>query len=188
MSLRDKKGGNLMRRHLHLTKRQWCGILKWTLYALLALFTLITQGVLCAQFPLFGLKLRFLPILLVCIAIREGTEKGGLFCLIATTVMCLSKTDYGSLSVAVLTVLCILSAALCHSVLANCLWSVALCCFVTVFANETAILLFRSVLDRTAFSNLWRVALPSCLLSMLLCPLLYVTVRAIGKIGVDHGV
>lgn len=177
-----------MHRHLHLTVRQWYGILKWSLYALLALFVYITQGVLCAQFPLFGLKLCFMPILLVCICIREGTEKGGLFCLIVTTVMCLSKTDYGSLSVAVLTVLSVLSAALCRSIFANCLWTVALCCFLTAFLNETAILLFRSVLDRTAISNLWRVALPACLLSMLLCPLFYVTVRAIGKIGVDHGV
>lgn len=177
-----------MYKHLHLTKLQWLGILKWTLYALLTLFLLITQGVLCAQYPLFGLKLNFLPIALVCICVREGTEKGGIFCLIATTVLCLSQTDYGNLSVAVLTVLAILSAALCRSVLASGLWSVALCCFVTAFLNEAFILLFRSVLNRTAISNLWRVALPACLLSMLLCPLLYVTVRAIGKIGGTHGV
>lgn len=177
-----------MHRHLHLTKLQWLGILKWTLYAVLFLFLLITQGVLCAQYPLFGLKLNFLPILLVCVCVREGVEKGGLYCLICAVVMCLTKTDYGSLSVALLTVLAILSAALCHSVLVERLWTVALCCFVTMLVNETAILLFRSVLDRTAFSNLWRVALPASLLSMLLCPLIYVTVRAIGKIGGGNGV
>lgn len=177
-----------MYKHLHLTKRQWYGILKWTLYALLSLFVLITQGVLCAQYPLFGLKLSFMPMLLVCICIREGTEKGGLFCLIATTVLCLSKTDYGSLSVALLTILAIFSAALCRAVLAEGLWSVALCCFFVSVINEAVIVLLRSVLNRTAISNLWRVALPACLLSMLVCPLLYVVVRAIGKIGVTHGV
>lgn len=174
--------------HLHLTLRQWYGILKWSLYALLALLTLIVQGVLCAQFPLFGLKLRFLPILLVCVCSREGVEKGGIFCLIVTTVVCLAKTDYGSLSVAVLTVCCMLSAALCRSVLTNNLRTVALFCFIVSYLNEALIILLRSVLARTALSNLWRVALPACLLSMLLCPLYYVTVRAIGKIGVDHGV
>ena len=177
-----------MHKHLHLTKLQWLGILKWTLYAVLTLFVYITQSVVFAQYPLFGLKLGFMPILLVCISIREGTEKGGLFCLIATAVLCLAKTDYGNLSVAVLTILAILSSALCHSVLTNGLWSVALCCFVTAFVNEAAILLFRSVLDRTAISNLWRVALPACLLSMLVCPLFYVIVRAIGKIGDRNGV
>lgn len=177
-----------MHRHLHLTKLQWLSILKWTLYAVLFLFVLMTQNVVCGQFPVFGLKLSFLPILLVCICIREGTERGGIFCVIATTIMCLSKTDYGNLSVAVLTILAMLSAALCHSVLVNRLWSVALCCFIVSIVNETAILLFRSVLDRTAISNLWLVALPTCLLSMLGCPLLYVTVRAIGKIGAQNGV
>lgn len=175
-----------MHQHLHLTKLQWLGILKWTLYAVLFLFLLLTEGVLCAQYPLFGLKLNFLPILLVCVCVREGTEKGGLYCLLTSTVMCLSKSDFGSLSVAVLTVLCILSAALCRSVLANGLWPVALCSFAVTFINEAAIVLLRSVLERTAISNLWRVALPACLLSMLLCPLLYFTVRAIGKIGGNH--
>lgn len=177
-----------MHRHLHLTKLQWLGILKWTLYALLFLFLLITQGVLCAQYPIFGLKLSFLPILFVCVCAQEGVEKGGIYCLICSVIMCLSKADYGSLSVALLTVLAMLSAALCHSVLVNRLWTVALCCFVTMLINEAAILLFRSVLDRIAFSNLWRVALPACLLSMLICPLLYVTVRAISRIGAVHGV
>lgn len=177
-----------MHRHLHLTKLQWLSILKWTLYAVLFLFIMLTQDVICGQFPVFRLKLSFLPILFVCICTREGVEKGGIFCLIATTVLCLAKADYGNLSVAVLTVLSMLSAALCRSVLVNRLWSVAICCFVVSLVNEAAILLFRSVLDRTAFSNLWRVALPTCLLSMLACPLLYVTVRAIGKIGAQHGV
>ncbi len=177
-----------MHRHLHLTKLQWKSILKWTLYAVLFLFILMTQDVLCGQYPVFGLKLNFMAILLVCICCREGVEKGGIFCLIATTVLCLAKADYGNLSVAVLTILAMLSAALCHSVLVNRLWSVALCCFVVSFVNEAAILLFRSVLDRTAFSNLWRVALPTCLLSMLICPLLYITVQGISKIGAQHGV
>lgn len=177
-----------MHKRFALTKRQWYGVFKWSLYALLALFLLLTQNVLCAQFPIFGLKLKFLPLLLVCVCAREGTEKGGLFCLISTTVMCLSKADYGSLSVLLLTVLPILCAALCRSVLVNRFWTVILCCFITSFLNETVILLFRSLLNRTAFSNLWRVALPACLLSALVCPLLYLIVRAIGKIGVDHGV
>lgn len=177
-----------MHRHLHLTKLQWLSILKWTLYSLLFLFLLTTQGVLCGQYPLFGLKLSFLPILLVCVCAREGTEKGGLFCLIASVIMCLAKMDYGGLSVALLTILSILSAALCQSVLVNRLWSVAICCFAVSFLNETAVLLFRSVLGRIAFSNLWRVALPACLLSMLLCPPIYFLVRAISKIGGDNGI
>lgn len=174
--------------HLHLTKQQWYSILKWALYAVLSLFVYLTQSILCAQHPIFGCKLILVPSVLVCICIREGTEKGGLFCLIATVILCLAETDGGSLSVALLTVLAILSTVLCRVVLTNGLWSVALCCFAVSFLNEAAILFFHCVLDRAAVFNLWRVALPACLLSTLICPLFYVTVRAIGRIGVHHGV
>ena len=174
--------------HLHLTKQQWSGILKWTLYAFFTLFVYLTQSILCAQHPIFGCKLILVPAVLVCICIREGAERGGLFCLIASVVLCLAQTDGGSLSVALLTVLAILSTVLCRSVLTNGLWSVALCCFAVSSLNETAVLFFHCVLDRAAISNLWRVALPACVLSVPICPLFYITVKAIGKIGVRYGV
>ena len=39
-----------------------------------------------------------------------------------------------------------------------------------------------------SFSNYWRVLLPGIFLSMLVFPLLYVLIKAIGRIGVRHDV
>ena len=52
-----------MFRHLHLTKLQWLGILKWSLYGLLTLVVLLLQTVVLSVTPVgFPLLLRLIPI------------------------------------------------------------------------------------------------------------------------------
>ena len=85
-----------MFRHLHLTKLQWLGILKWSLYGLLTLVVLLLQTVVLTQLPVFGVKLSPLPILIVCVCIREGPEKGGVYAILATLFWCLSGADFGN--------------------------------------------------------------------------------------------
>ncbi|MBR6377440.1 MAG: hypothetical protein IKS05_06730, partial [Oscillospiraceae bacterium] len=52
-----------MLKYIHLTKLQWLGILKWSLYGLLTLAVLLLQTVLLSQLPVLGAKLAPLPAL-----------------------------------------------------------------------------------------------------------------------------
>lgn len=177
-----------MLKHVHLTKRQWFGILKWSVYALLFLLSLVFQSVILTRLPLFGAKLSLIPLLLVCICIKEGPEAGGLFVLLAALFWSQSGVDMGNISLLTVTVCSVMSAVLCKTVLANRFLSAAICCFLATLLNDSLVFVFKLILTQIDPSNYLRVLLPGAALSMLLFPLAYLLVKAISKIGGDHGV
>lgn len=174
-----------MLKHFHLTRLQWLGILKWSLYGLLTLLVLMMQTVLLAKLPVFGVKLAPLPVLIVCVCVHEGPEKGGVYAILATLFWCLSGADFGNLSVAVLSIGAMLSAVLCRAVLTRRLLPTALCCLCVTLLNATAIFAFKLILPPTvALENYWRVLLPGVCMSMVFMPIHYALVKLIGRIGV----
>ena len=177
-----------MFRHFYLTRQQWFGILKWTVYALLFLLAVVFQSVLLSRLPVFGVRLNAIPTLLVCVCLREGTERGGLFVLLASLFWALSGVDMGNLSILLLTVCAVISAFLCQTVLSDRIVSAAVCCFATALIHDTVIFAFKLILSEVAAEGWLRVLLPGALLSMLTFPLSYFLVKAISKIGGVHGV
>ena len=176
-----------MLKHFHLTKLQWKSVLKWTLYCLLYLLILIIEDVLLGKLPVFGAKLRPLPLYLVVVCIREGPEKGGVFALLGALFWYLSGVDYGNISVAVLPIGSILAAVFCRAVLTVRLLPTWLCCLVIGLLIESLIFLFKLILPPyAAVENYWRVLLPGLLMTLPLVPPMYGTVKAIGRIGVQH--
>ena len=55
-------------KHLHLTKLQWQGVLRWGLYSLALLVTLVLETVLFGKLRVLGAKLTIVPLLLCCAA------------------------------------------------------------------------------------------------------------------------
>lgn len=177
-----------MLRHFHLTKRQWFGILKWSVYALLLLLAVVFQSVILSRLPVFGVRLNAIPILLVCVCLREGSEKGGLFVLLASTFWALSGVDMGNLLILSVTFCAVFSAILCRTVLSDRVISAAICCFVSLLLSESLVFAFKLLLSDIDAASYLRVLLPGAALSMLTFPLSYLLVKAISKIGGDHGV
>ena len=189
-----------MFKHIHLTRLQRKGILKWSLYSLLFLLLLIVQTVVLATRPVFGAKLSLVPVCVCCVCIREGPEKGGLFALLASLFWCLSGEDYGNLALAVLPIGSILAAVLCRAVLTTRFVPTALCALAVSWLNATAVFAFKLILPPGAsaangwqaktvtvsLENYWRVLLPAVFLSMLAFPLIYAAVKAVSRIGVQH--
>ena len=174
-----------MFKYFHLTKLQWKGILKWSLYALLTLLVLLLQTVVLAKLPVLGIKLTPLPALIVCVCVREGPEKGGVYAILATLFWCLSGADYGNLSVAVIPVCAMLSAVLCRAVLTLRFFPTALCCLAVTLLDAAVIFVFKLILPPTvALENFWKVLLPGVGLSMAFVPIHYALVKLIGRIGV----
>ena len=175
-----------MLKYIHLTKLQWLGILKWSLYGLLSLAVLLLQTVLLSQLPVFGAKLAPLPALIVCVCVREGPEKGGIYAIAAALFWCLSGADFGNLSVAVIPIGAMLSAVLCRAVLTLRFFPTALCCLAVCLVNDAAIFVFKLILPPTvALDNFWRILLPGVAMSMAFVPIHYALVKLIGRIGVQ---
>ena len=172
-----------MLKHFHLTQRQWRGILKWSLHSLLFLLVLTFQDVVLAKHPVFGVKLSLVPLLLICVCIREGPEGGGLFTLLAALFWCLSGADYGNVSLAVVPIGAILSSILLRSVFQPGILTTALCCLAVGLCNDLLIFGFKLVFSSVAIRYLWQTLLPGAVLS--LCGLLpiYPVVRAIHKLA-----
>ena len=174
-----------MFKHFHLTKTQWLGILKWSLYGLLTLLTLLLQTVVLSRTTALRIKPTPLPVLIVCICVREGPERGGVYAILASLLWCFSGADYGNLSVALLPVGAILSAVLCRAVLTLRFLPTALCAFAVTLLNASVIFVFKLILPPTvALDNYWRFLLPGAAISMLFLPIQYPLVKCISRIGV----
>ena len=174
-----------MLKYFHLTRLQWKSILKWSFYGLLTLLCLLTQSVVLSQLPVWGTKLTPLPALIVCVCVREGPEKGGVYAILASLLWCLSGADFGNLSVAVIPVGAILSAVLCRAVLTLRFLPTLLCCLAVTLVNATVIFVFKLILPPTvALENYWRLLLPGAAVSMAFVPIHYGLVKLISRIGV----
>ena len=174
-----------MLKYFHLTKAQWQSILKWALYGALTLLVLLLQTVVLAKLPVLGVKLSPLPALIVCVCVREGPEKGGIYAILAALFWCLSGADFGNLSVAVIPIGAMLSAALCRAVLTLRFLPTALCCLGVTLIDASVIFVFKLILrPAVALENYWLVLLPCVGLSMAFVPIHYALVKLIGRIGV----
>lgn len=172
-----------MLKHFHITARQWKALLKWTIYGMLFLLTLMFQTVILAKHPPFGVKPNLVAPLLVCVCIREGAERGGVFALLTALIWCFSGADYGNLSVAILPVCAILSAVLCRAVLTARLIPTLLFCLLTGLIHESAIFALKVLLAGVSPRCFVSVVLPAVGLSLPAVPLQYLLAKTIGKIG-----
>ena len=175
-----------MFKHIHLTRLQRKGILKWSLYGLLTFLVMLFQTSVLARTPVLGTKLAPLPALIVCVCVREGPEKGGLYAILASLFWCFSGADFGNLSVAVIPIGAMLAAVLCRAVLTLRFVPTALCCLAVTLLNASVIFLFKLILPpAAALENYWQVLLPGVGLSMIFVPIHYALVKLIGRIGVQ---
>ncbi len=171
---------------LYITPRQWLHILRWTLYSLLFLLAMMVQTVVLGNRPIFGTNPDFVPVVIVCVCLREGPERGGLFALLASLFWCLSGADYGSLSIAVLTILPVLGSILCHSVLNNRFMPCLLVAAITLFALHSIIFFLKYLLNGLVISLYVEKLIPCVLLSLIAQPIVYLLVKKINRIGEDY--
>lgn len=172
---------------LHITVRQWLRLLKWTLYTLSFLLALLLETVTLGDVRLFGAQLHLIPSLLVCIAVKEGAERGGLFALLCSLFWCLSGADFGSVSIAVLTALAVFSGLACTHWLNNRLLACMLCCLLAQLCSESVLFLFHLIFRGAQPMRYVAVLLPGVAISTLAAPLLYGLTQAISRIGGKYG-
>ncbi len=168
---------------LYITPRQWMHILRWTLYALLVLLAMMVQTVVLGNRTVLGAKPDFVPVVIVCVCLREGAERGGLFALLASFFWYLSGADQGSMAIAVLTVLPVLGSVLLRSTLTNRFLPCLFFTLITLFTEHSLMFLWKLIFETMDGSLFFTRLLPCVFVSLLAQPPVYWLVKRIEKIG-----
>lgn len=168
---------------LYITPKQWMHVLRWTLYTLLLLLAMMVQTVVLGNRTIFGIHPDFVPVIIVCVCMREGPERGGTFALLGSLLWCLSGVEQGSICVAVLTIVPVLGGLVCRAALVN---RFVPCLIVTVFAlflEHLIAFLIGFFFNGMAGILFLTDVLPCVLISSVVQPLVYLVVKRIEKVG-----
>ena len=76
----------------------------YALYGALFVFFMLLQTAVFGRTRFFGVKLSLIPVVLVCISVFLGHERGGFFCLLASFAWYLSGAEDGSVAILTMTV------------------------------------------------------------------------------------
>ncbi len=168
---------------LYITPRQWLRILRRVLYALLFLLAILLQTTVFGNRTLFGLRPDFVSVVIACVCLREGAERGGLFALLAAFAWYLTGAHQGSVCIAVLTLVpvlgCVAAEVWFNRRFLPCLAVTVL----TVFARQSVMFLLEYFFDGLPGTLFAARVLPCVLASAAVQPLVYLLVRAVSRIG-----
>ena len=167
----------------YITPGQWRRIFRWFLYGVLFLGTLLFQTVILGKNGVFGQHPDLVAVVIVCVAMAEGPERGGMFALIASAFWALSGIERGALQILCLTVFPVLCGYSSRKLFSVPYLTSLVTCGVTLFIAQTlGYLLERFYEALPGYLYLTRL-LPGILVALLFQPMFYWLVKSIGKIG-----
>ena len=174
--------GSDPRKIFHMTDLQRRRILKWTLYALLALLALIVQDTMLSRVRLSGATTDLAVCVILLVGILEGPEEGGLFVLLGSLFYYFSGSAPGVYVVALMTAAAIGGALFRQGYWSQGYSSAVLCTGLALVAYELGLLLIGVFMNLTAWSRTGVFLLTALLSTAAIVPL-YPVVRVIGQIG-----
>ncbi len=167
---------------LYLTKQQRLRLLKWMLYTLVCLLLLVIQDVIMSRVRIFGSTTDLVVSAILLITLLEGSEVGGVFVLIASTLYYLSGSAPGAFVIASLSFLGIFTALFRQMYWRRNFVSILLCAGAAMLAHEMISFVAGMAMGLTMFSRAGVFAMTGLLSWLVMLPL-YPLVSAIGKIG-----
>lgn len=144
---------------------------------------MMVQTVVLGNRTVLGAQLDLVPVVVVCVCLREGPERGGLYALLCSLFWCLSGADQGSVCIAVLTLLPVLGSLLCTAMLSDRFFPCLCITFVTLLVEQSVMFFLRYVFESVQGVLFWKTMLPCVLVSTLVQPLVYFLVKRIATIG-----
>ena len=177
----DPTGTSLIKK-IHLTRKQWLSLLKWSLLSAVVLLALVIQDVIMSQFRFSGATTDLAVCAILLIGLYEGIEEGGLFALLASLCYCLSGSAPGPYSIMLLTFLTVGLSLLRQIFWRRSFGSIALCGCIGIMVYETAIFATALFQGLTIPSRLGVAVLTGVMTCLALAPL-YPLVKRIAKIG-----
>lgn len=167
---------------LQLTRLQRKQALKWSLYALVLLILSVVQDVILCRVRFFGGTTDLVPCGIFLICILEGTDRGCIFALVASTLFLLSGVSPGPHVLVLITVLAVLASALRQAYLHPSLPAMMLSTLLAMTVYELSIFCVCLLLGQVTAGRFWRFLVPAAL-SLVVVPLVYPVAKAIGTIG-----
>lgn len=153
----------------------------WTLYGVLFLLCAVVQTSMLGDVRLFGAKLALMPVLIACVSMHQGAERGGIYGLVCGFCWYCSGADGGALPIVTFTVSAIVIGWLCESFL-TCRFATALLMSLGAAAFSQGLLLALKCYLGQANGSFFRVYLIGTAASLLACPLIYPAAWGVSKI------
>ncbi len=167
---------------LYMTRQQRLKLAKWALYSVLCMLLLVVQDVVMSQVSLFGATTDLAACVILLIAVLEGSEVGGLFAIIASTLYYLSGSAPGAFVIASLTFLGIFTALLRQMFWRRNLTSILLCAGAAMICHEMITFMMGVSSGLTTFRRAAVFSMTGLLSWGAMLPL-YPLIHAIGRIG-----
>lgn len=165
---------------------RWKNTMKWALYALLFLFTLLLQDSLLGRYNLLGAGFCLCPLVTAAVAAEEGAENGGVFALVSATVWALGGATDGGSFILTMTALAVVVGYLFRTLLNHRWWAVAVLSLVSLFLSLLLPYLVRIYLQELSLRSLLPM-LSQCLMAIPFAAGISWVCMKIGKVGQNHG-
>ena len=169
-------------KNLYITKKQWLGLLRWFLYALLCAVLLVVQDSMMSRVSFYGITTDLAPMIILLITVLVGTDNGSIFALTASIVYYYSGSAPGAYCIALITVPGILATMIRQVFWRRGLRSTVLCAGLALMLYEV-VLFGIGVITGLTLWNRGLIFVFTGLVSWALMLPLYPLVYRIGKIG-----
>ena len=167
---------------LYLTKLQRQKLLKWFLYGMSLLILSLAQDVVLCRFRLNGATTELVPIGIFIICLLEGTERGCVFALVASTLYTFSGTAAGPHAMVAITVMATVTSIFRQGYLQKRFSSVFICVLVSMVAYELVVYAVALFLGNTYPERFIGFVITTGL-SLIAVPILYPVFVAVSSIG-----
>ena len=169
---------------LQLTPLQRRAILKWFLYGLVLLVLSLIQDVIMCRFRFWGVTTELLPCAIFLITVLEGSQRGSIFALAASTMYYFSGSAHGVHCIVAITALSILVTIFRQAYLEKGFIAALLCSAIAMAVYEMAIYGVCLFLGQIRPTQVLQFLITAGI-SLVAVPLLYPTFVAINGIGGD---
>ena len=177
----DKPYSNWLSRKMP-TRMQRRNFIKWMMYLLVLLVMSVLQDVILSRVRLLGATTDLVPCTIFLFCILIGTESGSVFTLLASLLYVFSGNAPGILSLALITVIAILTSVFRQAYLQKGFGTTMLCVSAAMLLYEGAVFLMGVAMGLTYWGRYYGFLITAAL-SLIAAPVLYPIGLAIGKIG-----
>ncbi len=177
----DHSGSGQLKKFWPTPKQQLRG-LRWLLYGVVCLVGLLIQDVALYRVDVAGGCTDLVPCLILAVAVIQGVEAGSVFTLVAATLFFFSGSSAGFHVIPLLTFVSVTVVIFRQAFLRRGLGTVLLCTAAGMLLYELGLFAINLFLKLTMVSRIG-TALITAALSLIVVPIAYPVMMAIGKLG-----
>lgn len=167
---------------LILTKKERMSVTRWVLFSLVCLAALIVQDVALYRLTVYEACTDIAPCLIIMVAVMQGGESGSIFALIAACIFYFSGSAPGVYAIPLITIPAVFVAIFRQGSMRKGFITILLCSAAGMLMYEMGVFGIGLFLGQTTVERLPQMLLTAAL-SMIVVPLVYPILLAIGKIG-----